>query len=192
MPNTPLPSQYTQIPPSAFPQELKGEKIPRSYKLILKLTIATFLSVILPILLASFLILHDFSKTLLIIPSLSLLFLIILFWYFLKPLERIAEGTRLFSRGEFAHRIKIVSNDEFEGIANELNLMAAQLEGQSDKIIGEKSVLSADKDKLNLIFSSINDGIVVLDIHRQVILVNPAAEKLTGFSSIEMIGKKNI
>ena len=176
--------------PSPFPVETNREKLPRTYRLIVKLTVATLLSVILPVVLASIIFLHTFTPVLLIIPVISSLFLVVLFWYFLKPLDSIAEGVRLFSKGEFAHRIKVLSNDEFENIAGELNIMAGQLEGHSDKVTGAKEVLSSDKNKLNLIFSSINDGIIVLDIHQQIALVNPAAEKFTGYSSSEMTGKK--
>ena len=68
--------------------------------------------------------------------------------------------------------------------------MASELEGHGDKASGEKELLASEKNRLNLIFSSLNDGILVLDMHRQVMFSNTVAEKLTGFAGAEMLGKK--
>jgi PAS domain S-box-containing protein len=164
--------------------------MPAAKKLLAKLSIAILIVVVLPVLGAGIFILHSFNPIELILPLLSSVLLVGVFIYFLKPIEKIVEGSQFFKKGEFSHRINIKSNDELEDIASELNQMAEKLEGHSNKISDEKQTLSSGKDKLNLIFSSIEDGIIALDMHCQVVLANPTAEKLTGYTTLEMVGKK--
>lgn len=58
------------------------------------------------------------------------------------------------------------------------------------KIAYERDLLSADKNKLAAIIFSIPEAVIVLDLHKQVIMANNAAEKITGFTESEMLKKR--
>lgn len=139
--------------------------------------------------LVSFLDFHELYLPLFPIPIVSSLLLSILIWISLKPLEELVRSSRLFARGEFAHRVNLHSRDEVGEIAIEFNFMAQNLEQLIKNIQNDKSILDLEKNKLNLIISSITDGIIVLNLHRQVVLANKAAERLTDFIFDEMKGK---
>ncbi len=49
--------------------------------------------------------------------------------------------------------------------------------------------LAAEKERLMVTLKSINDGVIALDIHGNIILLNSAAEKLTGYSETKAVGK---
>jgi PAS domain S-box-containing protein len=54
----------------------------------------------------------------------------------------------------------------------------------------EKEKIAAEKNRIETILRSIGDGVFVTDETGRVVMVNQAAEKMSGFSSIEMYGKK--
>jgi diguanylate cyclase (GGDEF)-like protein/PAS domain S-box-containing protein len=49
--------------------------------------------------------------------------------------------------------------------------------------------LAAEKERLRVTLNSIADGMISTDEHGQVVFMNPAAEKLTGYSSAEALGQ---
>lgn len=110
--------------------------------------------------------------------------------YFLSPLRKITEGVNLFSRKEFDHRIEVDTKDEFGSIASELNDMARQLNGHTEKVSEDKDILVSQKNRLDLIFSSLSDGVIVLDLNNRIILANSSTENLTGYTKEELVGQK--
>lgn len=54
----------------------------------------------------------------------------------------------------------------------------------------EKDKIGSEKNRIETILKSIGDGVFVTDTKGEVVMVNQAAEKITGFSSIEMYGKQ--
>lgn len=54
----------------------------------------------------------------------------------------------------------------------------------------EKNKIAAEKNRIETILRSIGDGVFVTDTEGKVVMVNQAAERITGYSSVEMFGKK--
>jgi PAS domain S-box-containing protein len=54
----------------------------------------------------------------------------------------------------------------------------------------EKNTLAREKTRDEAILAGIGDGVFVLDIEERIILFNPIAEKISGFSAKEALGKK--
>lgn len=111
--------------------------------------------------------------------------ILLLFWA-IKPLSKLIEGFETLSDGNLNHRLDIHSKDEFEDIALSFNLMATKIAALMQNIEKEQIVVSTERNRLDLILSSIIDGIIALDFSKNVILVNKAAEYLTGFSAQEL------
>ena len=58
------------------------------------------------------------------------------------------------------------------------------------ELIDARSALSAEKDRLSFTLESIAEGVVATDEHSRITLMNRVAEKLTGWSMEEALGKK--
>lgn len=99
---------------------------------------------------------------------------------------------------------KILEKIDFGGDPNSKKMTAEQLNGLEEKINGyianlknENSLLEvqlkrqiADKIRLALSISSLTDGLIVLDLRKKVMIFNSAAQKLTGLTESEALGKE--
>jgi signal transduction histidine kinase/CheY-like chemotaxis protein len=63
------------------------------------------------------------------------------------------------------------------------------LDATSRETRSSEQLLAAERDKLQAVISSIGDGLCVLDVEGRVVMLNPAAERLLGWSSAELAGK---
>lgn len=107
----------------------------------------------------------------------------------LKPLQAFLKGTDTLGSGNMNFRIDIRSNDEFEDVGNSFNLMAEKLSQNFQKLEQDKNLISSERNTLDVVLSSIIDGIIALDYSRNVVFLNKAAEYLTGYSRQEAHGK---
>lgn len=57
-----------------------------------------------------------------------------------------------------------------------------------DKITAQKN-LQKEKEKINATLKSIGDGVITIDSSGKIVLINPAAEILTGWSESEAVGR---
>jgi PAS domain S-box-containing protein len=117
----------------------------------------------------------------------------------------ICAATSLLSivlqKGELLANLKIKMKNRNNDIVNVI-LQATPLKNIKSEIIGiiitfrdlEEtyklySKLCKDNARLNAILQSITDGVLTVDLEWRVTSFNPAAEKITGFKSQEVIGK---
>jgi PAS domain S-box-containing protein len=153
-------------------------------KLILIILMAVFLPSGLAILTASTnpLIFVGVATLVALISAISLFIL-------LSPLDTLLKGVESFSSGNLNMRIDLRSGDEFEEMARSYNLMAEKLSHAIQSLENDKNIISFDKSKLITILSSIIDGIVAIDMSRNIVLVNKAAENMIGATQNQMVGK---
>jgi PAS domain S-box-containing protein len=107
----------------------------------------------------------------------------------LKPLDTLLKGVYNFSAGNLNQRIDLRSGDEFEEVGDSFNLMAEKLSHAIQTLENDKNIISFDKDKLSTILSSIIDGIVAVDLSKNIVLMNKTAERLTSFTQEEVAGR---
>jgi two-component system phosphate regulon sensor histidine kinase PhoR len=100
----------------------------------------------------------------------------------IKPINRMIQISRRFSKGDFSRRIIQVSKDEIGELAATLNKMAQDIE---DKIKEVKT----QNQKLAAIFNSMIEGIIVVDKTSHIISINPTIEKIFSVSRKEVEGK---
>lgn len=112
-----------------------------------------------------------------------------LVWFLLNPLKNLLNGAIEYSNGQFDHRINIRSGDELETVAQTLNQMAVNLSKNIAELTNDKHLVTSEKNKLEAVISSIADGIIVLDLHKNILMANQPIETLTGYKLIEMVGK---
>ena len=112
-----------------------------------------------------------------------------------RPVRQLARGADAVSRGELGQRIEPSTIDELGRLAEAFNHMTAQLLQQRTALEHAHAELSrrfgelADlKSYTDSILNSVTTGLITIDLDGRVVMLNPAAELLTGFFSGEALG----
>lgn len=72
---------------------------------------------------------------------------------------------------------------------NQSQAISTRLDSEFEDIENDRERAISEKNKLNEILSSMIDGIIALDFNKNIIFLNKASEKLTGYSEEEIHGK---
>lgn len=119
----------------------------------------------------------------------SFIFTILAIFLVLKPLQTLLQGTDALAGGNMNFRIDIRSGDEFEDVGSSFNLMAEKLAQNFGKLEQDKNLIFLERNTLDVVLSSIDDGIIALDYSHNIVFVNKATEYFTGYTRGEMHGK---
>lgn len=156
-------------------------------KLFVKIFLILLASTLLPLAIALFT-----KLNLILVAGIGLITLVLtlaLMFSVLKPLKKILQTTENLKSGNLNSRLDIRSGDEFEEWANSFNSVAAYLQQSLTHSEQGQSIANSDKNRLTTILSSIIDGIIAVDLSKNTVLVNKAAEKITGFTENELINR---
>ncbi|MEK7448002.1 MAG: ATP-binding protein [Planctomycetota bacterium] len=96
------------------------------------------------------------------------------FWVIRKivrPVNLMVRTTELISRGDFSARVQFTSNDEIGKLTQTINLMGDELQKRFSEINREKATL-------NIVLSSVREGVIAIDINQKIIFANTAAGHL--------------
>jgi two-component system, OmpR family, sensor histidine kinase NblS len=96
-----------------------------------------------------------------------------------RPIKELLVGVRNIAAKNFKQRIDLPLRGELGELIASFNLMAERLEKYEEQNIEE---LTAEKAKLETLVSTIADGALLIDTNMQIILVNPTARKIFGWS----------
>lgn len=102
-----------------------------------------------------------------------------------RPLMKIQEAARRYADGDLSHRIELRAPEEIQAIADTLNSMAGQL---SNTIAG----ITAQRNELEAILSSMVEGVIVVDENRRISSINRAAGRLFRVDHEAVAGKSMI
>jgi len=94
-----------------------------------------------------------------------------------KPLRDMADAAARIGRGGHKAKIPVNSKDEIGMLAGVLNDMSERIEEQVQR-------LSAEKQRLDTILSSMGEGIMVTDPDGVITLVNPAFRRLFSIAGV--------
>ena len=121
-------------------------------------------------------------QSFLIVGALSLLIAFIFTSRLVSPIQEMEQFTRRLQDGEEPGTLIIGSTDETGRLARNINYLVGELK---DKI------RSADeeKGKLEAVFSSMEDGILVLNTQGRIEGMNAAVQRIFGLSMGETLGK---
>lgn len=119
-------------------------------------------------------------KQVTIIALISILFGILSAWFLSRviaePILSLSKTAQSIAGGDLSQRAEINSKDEIGQLAESFNQMT-------------ESLIEA-KDKAEVILHSIGDGVFVIDKKYKIIVFNKMAEKISGYSASEAIGKR--
>ena len=98
-----------------------------------------------------------------------------------RPIKEMTEISKSISKGDFSKKLEIHSRDEIGQLSLALNQMSEDLE---NKI----KIISEDKNKMEIILSSVIEGIAAIDKKGKLILCNDAFKKII-HCSLEALGR---
>jgi two-component system sensor histidine kinase VicK len=122
---------------------------------------------------------------------------------FTMPIKDLKKGAQEYGKGNFDYSIDIHTNDELEDLghsfsemASKLNNLIIDLHSRDDslntvngELQNEKETIAAERNKLQVVISGITDAVIALNLNRQIIMFNKAAQDLTGFTEEQALGK---
>ncbi|HEX8948030.1 MAG TPA: ATP-binding protein [Dissulfurispiraceae bacterium] len=102
--------------------------------------------------------------------------------YVLRPVLDLHTSISKHKEGEFPDIVPVHTSDEIGELSSEFNRMSVALREREER-------LSEERERLAVTLRSIGDAVIVTDIEGIVTLLNTAAEKLTGWTMREAVGK---
>ena len=87
----------------------------------------------------------------------------------LYPIKELENASKIISKGDYSRRVTIYTNDEIGSLGRNFNDMAEQLESEIRESIDKKN-------KLESILESMENGVIAIDPHEKVILINQYAK----------------
>ena len=111
-----------------------------------------------------------------------------------KPIRNLNQTALELVKGNYSKRAAIQSDDEIGTLAKTFNTMVNQLSEKIDLLTKRDQELRqnqantlSERNKLEIVLQGITDAVIAVDLNRRVIIINHAAEELTGFSIGEAI-----
>lgn len=95
--------------------------------------------------------------------------------YTTRPLRRLTEAVGRISGGDLDAPIIPSTSDEVGQLTQAFNHMAVHLKSQIE-------ALEAERSKLAAVLAEMSDGVIIVDRHGRVQLINPAAENMFAIS----------
>ncbi len=99
----------------------------------------------------------------------------------LRRLKRFETTARRISEGDLNRRVPVNGSDTISWLAREFNAMADSMSGLIDEV-------GSQRERLETVINSIDDGIVVLDPSRTILAANEAFLNRTGHVREEVLG----
>jgi len=115
---------------------------------------------------------------------------------FTKPIARLTKVTAAMAAGDLDIGIEIKGQDEvgmlarsFVHMRDAVRQTIAKLERENSERRKAEAALAVEKERLFVTLRSIGDGVISTDVQGRVVLLNKAAEEMTGWRHDEAAGK---
>ncbi len=99
-----------------------------------------------------------------------------------RPVRRITRAAEGIAAGRLDQQLKVRTSDEIGRLGHAFNEMSSNLKNNMAIIVDERS-------KLVTVLASITDGVVMTDTEGNIMLANPAVERLFNFKEAKVIGR---
>ncbi|NVO32071.1 MULTISPECIES: sensor histidine kinase [Hymenobacter] len=102
------------------------------------------------------------------------------------PLQRLAVSIEHATNQDFSATIPVESRDEFGQVAQSFNRLLGQLNAYRSSTIAQ---LITERNRAASIVNGLDEGLLLLDQHRVILLVNPVACELLGLQADQLLGR---
>lgn len=99
-----------------------------------------------------------------------------------RPIEKMTRVAKQIADRNYHSRVIVSRNDEVGQLAEAINQMSDSLRTQLNRIY-------ENEERLNSILEHIRFGVIMVNQNGKIVLVNPIAERLIGFSRDELLGQ---
>jgi two-component system phosphate regulon sensor histidine kinase PhoR len=99
-----------------------------------------------------------------------------------RRIEQIAEFSQKIAAGNLSERIKVHEPDEIGKLGQSLNITA-------DKLHGTIEQLTRERNKIEIVLSSMAEGVLATDQAKRLILINPAFSRIFNAGPPSGLGK---
>lgn len=100
-----------------------------------------------------------------------------------RPIEMITRVANQITNMNYKARVHLRKKDEVGQLGQAINQMADSLQLQMNRIL-------EDESRLKSVLENMISGVVMIDRDGKIVLLNPSAEDILGFSANELLGKK--
>jgi PAS domain S-box-containing protein len=107
----------------------------------------------------------------------------------LRPLARIEKGLEHLRRGDFSHRLAVDPTTELGQIASLINQLGEALAREHESFANQRESLVSEGNALRSIVNAVDDGLLMIDRNRQIIMSNQRASAILGVKFSEFAGK---
>lgn len=102
-----------------------------------------------------------------------------------NPLKEFSEAIKAIGRKNYKQRLEFKGNDEFSELANEFNMMTAQLNKWENSNLAK---LQSEKLRIEAIIGQMQDAIIGLDERKEILFLNQIAGQLLNMHEKDVIG----
>ncbi|MBT9395495.1 HAMP domain-containing protein [Hymenobacter sp. NST-14] len=102
------------------------------------------------------------------------------------PLHRLAVSIEHATNQDFSAAIPVESNDEFGQVARAFNRLLVQLNEYRNSTLAQ---LVTERNRAASIVNGLDEGLLLLDQHRVILLANPVACELLGLEAAQLLGR---
>lgn len=99
-----------------------------------------------------------------------------------RSIRKLEQFAQLLEKGQLSTNLDIKSGDEIEALSHSFTTMVTQL-------LQRENSLQREQRETATLLQSLTDGVIALDQSGRIIEFNKAAEKVTGFTPAEVLGK---
>lgn len=100
-----------------------------------------------------------------------------------RPIEKITRVAKQITNMNYKARVNMHKNDEVGQLGQAINRMADSLQLQMNRI-------TENENRLKSVLENMTSGVMMIGPDERIVLLNPAAEELLGFTAQELLGKK--
>src|SRR3990170_8193666 len=106
------------------------------------------------------------------------------------PIRQLMGAAQQISQGNLAVNVDVRPTDgDLAVLGSTFNTMTSELKSQRDELIGANSKLDERRQFMEAVLSGVTAGVVGVDSHGVVTLVNRSAEKLLEMKQTDLVGQ---
>lgn len=98
----------------------------------------------------------------------------------IRPIQELTQGALRISSGDFSRLIHVPGKDELSILAKAFNTMGSSVNTLLERLRSQNFSLSAEQAKLQAVLDTIADGVIVLDLNRNIVLTNKTMASFVG------------
>jgi signal transduction histidine kinase len=102
------------------------------------------------------------------------------------PLRKLSASIDHAANQDFTASIPVEGHDEFAAVGRSFNRMLVQLQGYRTSTLAE---LMAERNRVASIVNTLDEGLLLVDQNRRLIVVNPVASTLLDVPSEKLVGR---